>query len=354
MESNEFKGSGFEVGRQYGRKFRGKIVENVSILVKRNCIPPDPLPLDDPDFHKWVDDQENLIAEEWPWLIEEMRGAAEGSGCDYRDILFLNLRVWQYKYYGKPAEPSTACSSIVIRLADGTLANAGALDDDIQFYCGMVKVVPQNGNSYMSFPITGTSWGNRGMNSAGLCIGESSQLLPGLKKSGRAICQDLAVRVILQTCSTAAEVKAFCIKHPFTLNLLCSDRDGNVFCVHQTCAGLFEVSDRAPCALTNHVADDGIMFRLSQLGVTEFLESSTTRLRRGRLLGFARENNGKINADDVKKFIADRMAGDQSSICPACNIVLTYANPQAEPGIMWIAEPQATGNEAWAPHEIRT
>ena len=347
MKINTFKGTFFEIGQQYGKKFREQIGENMSVLVKRNCVPPDPLPLGDTDFHEWVSCQEKIISSQWPWLLEEMNGVAKGSGYDYRDILFLNLRVWQYNFYGKPTAPATACSSLIITLADGSTANIGALDDGIEYYCGMVKLVPEKGYSFMTSPIAGTSWGNRGMNSAGLCVGASSQILNGLKRLPGAICQDIANRVILQTCATVNEVREFCKQHPFTLNLACSDKNGDVFCAHQTTAGLFEITDHAPSAITNHIVDDRLMYELSRLGVCEFRESGTTRLRRGRLLEFARKNNGRINAEDLKKFIADRMKGSPSSTCPKHNVVLTYANPQAEPGIMWVAEPSVSDNENW-------
>jgi hypothetical protein len=65
------------------------------------------------------------------------------------------------------------------------------------------------------------------------------------------------------------------------------------------------------------------------------------------LLDFAGKNNGKANAEDLKKFIADRMQGAPSSTCPKHNVVLTYANPQAEIGIMWVTEPSVSDNENW-------
>ena len=346
MEKNIFRGNAFEIGKQYGAKFAEKIRSNLSILIWREGY--EPLPLKDPDFIKWVDDQEKVISTNWPWLIEEMHAVAEGSGFNYRDILLLNLRSWQYNHCsGKAAAQVEACSSLIITLADGTTANVGALDDGIQYYCGMVKIIPDHGYSFMTFPITGTSWGNRGMNSAGLCIGESSQILSGLKRLPDSICADIALRVILQTCATVSEVREFCKQHPFTLNLACSDKNGDVFCAHQTSAGLFEVADHAPYAITNHVVDDLLMFKLLHLGVCEFRESPTTRLRRGRLMDFILKRDRKCSAEEVRAYVADRMNGAPSSICPKGNIVLTYANSQAEPGIMWIAEPAVIGNENW-------
>ena len=352
MEKNTFSGKPYEIGMQCGKKFAEGIRRNLSILVWREGLPP--LPHDE-DFRKWVDEQEAVISRFWPWLLEEFHGVTETVRCDYRDILLLNLAAWQYDFYsGKTVSHAAGCSSLVITLADGTVANTGALDDGIQYYCGMVRIIPDHGYSYMTFPITGTSWGNRGINSAGLCIGESSQIIPGLKRLSGSICPDIALRVILQTCETVDDVRNFCREHPFTLNLVCSDKYGGVFCAHQTTAGLFELSERTPWAISNHVIDDMIMFKLSQQGAIEFGENGkdTTRLRRGRLMDFALRNNGIIINEDVKKFIAARLLGAPESACPKGNVVLTYANSQAEPGILWIAEPSVCGNEIWKAYNI--
>ena len=347
---NTFQGSSFEIGRLYGETFKSIIQKNVDILVKRCCIPPNPLPLDNPDFQKWVDNQKNIISNNWPWLIEEMQGVAAGTDLEFNDILFLNLRVWQYEFYSGKA--SCSCSSMVIELADGTIANTGALDDCRDYYCGAVKIIPENDFRFITFPMAGTSWGNRGMNSVGLIVGESSQILPGIPRKSKTICADVALRVILQTCKTVGEVKEFCQQFPFTINLVCSDKYGDIFCAHQTSNGLYELSDKAPYVITNHVVSDKIMYKFSQAGVEEFRESSTTRLRRGRLQDFASKKNGKCEGAQIKKFIADRADKDPSSICPQHNVALTYANPQQEPGIFWIADPRGNKHEEWTAYEV--
>lgn len=345
MEFTVFKGSPEEIGKQYGKRFSERIRNNIGILINERQ--KKPLPLDDPDFIKWVDFQEKIIDENWPWIIAEMEGVADGAGLRYRDILFLNLRVWHY------AKPSQACcSSLAVSLADGTVANAGALDDPVELYCGLVQIVPANAHRFFSFPVTGTIWGNRGLNSAGLATGISSQTLPGLRKLPNAMNQDLALRVILQTCSRVEEVRDFCRQFPFTINLLSTDAHGGIFCAHQTSAGLFEIENRAPCALTNHITNDSLIYLLGKLGVESFPENPTTRLRRGKLLEFIREHNGKCSAEEVRKLIADRESGVMTSICPPHNVAVTYANPQAEPGKFWVADPQTSGTEKWSVFEL--
>jgi len=348
MKLYSFQGDPRSLGREYGKMLAGQVLKNLSILIWREGY--EPLPRTDADFLAWVKTQEEIIGKNWPWLLEETHGVAEGAGVSYDDILLLNLRAWQYNVYGAP--PVQSCSSLAVTLADGTVACAGALDDTVDYYCGPVRFIPEKGFRFITFPITGTGWGNRGINSAGLTLGESSQLLPGLNRKPDTINQDLAVWVILQTCATVDEVREFCRKYPFTLNLICTDVRGGVFCAHQTAAGLLETATETPCALTNHVIDDRLMYRLNQQGVTTFRESPTTRLRRGKLLDFAYRQNGKCTAEEVRALIADHEEGEPSAICPAGNIALTYANPQAEPGRFWIAQPRVTGNEEWVEFNV--
>ena len=128
------------------------------------------LPAQDPAFRAWVRSQEKLVEKHWPWYAEEMHGVAEAINGKYEDVLLLNLRAWQYADYGKhhrarvvPVWPSGWPTV--------TWLAPVALDDPIEYYCGPVHVTPDTGYRFITFPITGTSWGNRGMNNAGLSVG---------------------------------------------------------------------------------------------------------------------------------------------------------------------------------------
>jgi len=327
-----------ESGRKYGQLMKEKIRENVAVLIERKGIEiiegVNDVPLNDKEFIKWEKEQEKILREIAPYLIDEMGGIAEGSGVDYRYILLLNLRAWQYRVY---FPETTGCSSFAITLKDRTVACTGALDDPYELYCGPVHIVPEKGYRFITFPITGTVWGNRGMNSEGLTVGISSQLLRNLRPLPGVINQDIAIRVILQNFSTVKEVRDFCKKHPFAMNILCVDRSSNIFCAHQTPGGLFEIPvTEGYFALTNHIVDDGLMYLLMEKGVDKFLETDTTRLRRGNLLEFARRYNGRCTGKDVMDFIEDRKGGSPAAICNKGTIVLTYANPEPYPDTFWI------------------
>lgn len=334
-------GSAHERGRVYGRHFAQRITDNIRILVKR--VDNSPLPHDNPAFVSWYNKQISILQQHWPWLLEEMTGVAEGADVDYHEVQLLNLRAWQYDYYGAP--PGTQCSSLAIRLNDGTMACAGALDDPIQYYCGPVHIKPDEGYGFISFPITGTSWGNRGMNERGLSIGISSQLLPGLRRLDMAMNQDLAKRVILQTCATIDEVRKFCQKHPFTMNLVCVDAENNVFCAHQTAAGMIELPvEEGGCALTNHVIDDDIKEHLRSRGVQQFPEAETTRPRRTKLLDFISKRSGQCTPKEVRDFISLCDKDDPGTIHRANKgtCFLTFSNPANDPTAFWVMQPHAS------------
>jgi hypothetical protein len=264
----------------------------------------------------------------------------------------LNLRSWQFAIYGAKSK-NEGCSSLAITLADGTVACTGALDDPAVYYCGPIKFVPDNGYSCITFPITGTSWGNRGMNDQGLSLCISSLILPGLRRLDHTINQDLACRAILQTCGTVDEVRELCRAHPFTLSLIAVDTRGKIFYAQNTMAGLYEMPAEEFCALTNHVANDQLRQWLTERGVTEFPESSTTRPRRDNLLTFAHEQNGRCTAGQVREFIARRNDADPASICHSGTVCLTFSNPQVAARTMWIQEPQNADHPAdFIPYQI--
>jgi len=118
------KGNPCQIGQKYGKVCAEKIREDLSVLVWREGY--EPLPRGDADFIAWRKKQESILNRNWPWLLEEMTGVAEAMDTSFEDVLLLNLRAWQYNYYGEP--PGNACSSLAISLDDGTVACAGTLD----------------------------------------------------------------------------------------------------------------------------------------------------------------------------------------------------------------------------------
>jgi len=331
------KGTPEEIGEAYGKQYKREIFYNIKELVNTEKIK---LLLNDINFCNWIQAQEKTFNNSWPWIINEMKSVARTADISFEEILMLNFRAWQYDF-AESERVSECCSSFAITLKDGTVACAGALDDPVQFYCGPIRFIPEKGNKFITFPITGTSWGNRGMNSKGLSIAISSQILPGITKNTNSINQDLAIRIILQTCDTVNEVRKFCRKYSFNMNILCVDSNGEIFCAHQTTAGLYELPTDKFAVLTNHISDDEYIYYLSRKGLTKLSESSTTRFRRGNMLRFMREKNSKCEMEEILSFLEKTSEDDLGIINNKSTIYLTYNNPQKFKNYLWIKQPKS-------------
>lgn len=75
-----FKGESKEIGIAYGKAFASNVRLNLSALVWSEV---NASQMQESDFHKWVLEQESLVASNWPWLLEEMDGVAESVGVGY-------------------------------------------------------------------------------------------------------------------------------------------------------------------------------------------------------------------------------------------------------------------------------
>lgn len=325
-----FQGSPEQIGRRYAAFCHEAIRRNIRWLLQDGEIKPKLTKT----FLKSVAYQERFMSDRWPWLLEEMRSVADTVGVAYEDILLLNLRAWwgtENPGVMSISEPEDGCSHLAITLQDGSVACASALDDNILLYCGPVKIVPDHGYRFITLPISGTSWGNNGMNSAGLAVSLSSLPIEGERYTEKAIGRDLALRVLLQTCSNAKEAREFCTEIPFNINLICVDRDNEVFSAHVTPLGVFEAPPlQGYAALSNHVSSDDLMYQLSRLSDAQYIENRTTRLRRGNLVRFSRDRSGQCTPDEVKAFFMREDQRDQGSIHNALTAYLIYMNPANE------------------------
>lgn len=330
-----FEGSPTDIGLAYGKAFAQKIHNNVDILLERTN-----LPAKQQGFIDWVKNQEAIIRNKWPWLLEEIQAVGIGAEIDYENILFLNLRAWQYNRY--KGHGQQACTSFAVTCEDGKVVCAGALDDPAELYCGAIHIRPDNGYNFVSFPIAGTSWANRGMNHKGLSMGISSQVSPGLKSPKNAISQDLAMRILLQSCATVAEVREFCKEYPFNVNIVCVDAGGEIFCAHQTNVGLFEISVKGYCAMANHIIDERVIDRLMSCGVNSFPETPTTRQRLKAVEKFLRDYNGKCSAEEVKDFLSRKGKGEDGFVNNEDTYVLTLTCPQENPSAIWVGYPDTS------------
>lgn len=324
-----FAGTPRQIGRAYGRTYRHLIAINAAYLVERpNPNLPDHLV---PGAERWFRQQRERHFDLWPWLADEMAGIAEGSGVPRPVIERMNFRIWQYPVYGK----THACSSFAVRARDGSLISGGMLDDPRWLYV-FCEVRPRKGFRYMTFPITGTCWGNRGMNEAGLVLNESSNFLHGLRFNPLKIYQqDLCLRVILQTCQTVEEVRAFCDRHPFFMNTVVADARGGCLAMSVWDQGAFVYSSKVRC-LTNHPLEP-LRKLARRRGYDGIIRSGTTRGRFRILANWIARMDGQATLADAQRMLASRREWPDGVNNPGTAFA-TIAQPEKDRRTLWVSE----------------
>jgi hypothetical protein len=362
-----FTGKPRDLGRQYGLECKENIMFNESLLNwvgygnnVRNS-------QKDPKFLKWMRRREEIIGDNWPDVLEEMRGVAEGSGMNYIDLLCLNLRAWWYnseelvREWGMvpPQEEGqkigdTQCSCVVATLADGSIAAGGGMDDGISIYCGPVKFCPEAGFRYITFPIAGTIWGNIGMNNEGLCIRSSSDSFrqKEVVTLERDACEfddlnfDIIQGAILRTCRTVDEARTMCYKFPHNGNIMCVDAKGGVMAMQNTPGGSVEVPFQGFQCVTNHLIDDEDLFRLyDAMKVVEIsfpLPIPSSRIRRGNVMNFLRKTSGRLTSEELVNFLGTRDDHiPQMTVHNNSTMAVGYNEPQKFKNVIWFLQPQA-------------
>lgn len=328
------KGTPGEIGQTCGKAYRALIEQNLNLFVR--CEETRKL-MENPGAKAWAGEQRALVSRDFPWLAEEIGGIAQGAEASLDDIWLLNLRVWQYREYHSGAV--SGCTSLAVRTREGALCCAGALDDPEYIYCGaVVRPAAEGRYGSIGFPLAGTVWAARGINQAGLSISSSSQLICGLHPQKPELNQDIALRVMLDTCATVEQARALCEEYAFTINLVATDGQGGLLAGHQTPIGFFDI----PCAddrvaVTNHVVDDMVCQALDNAG-GELLETEpNTRYRRGALLRFLRENPIPT-CQEVWGQIAGKAEGRRSAVNNSHTYVLTLSD-DSRPGVLDVMYP---------------
>ena len=331
-------------GQQHGAALRDQIQRNVAELlgdlfkgasVARRA-----------QIRAWQQRLRTFCFEHWPWLQEEMAGLAEGAGLDGETVELLNFRAWQYDVYH-----AGCCSSLAVPDSSGHILTAGTLDDPRHLYT-IVQCQPATGLRYLSFPIAGTTWANRGLNESGLALGISSLLCPGVKFDlENLVPVDLVFRFMLQFCSTAVEVEAACRRYKFFCNLVAVDRHGGIFSSSNYCGDLTAYPATAGIAcLTNHPLERAAT-ALRARGFVGPDPGAYSVERLAQLSAWTAAHAGHVTVAATRAFLgAESKFGRVNNPNTA---FATIAVPQSDPYILWIAQQPVTP-EAFHAFDVRT
>lgn len=323
------RGTPRELGRQHGAALRSQIHANVAALLGDFLAGTTPTPR--AVIESWQKRLREFCFDHWPWLPDEIAGLAEGASLPLPLAELLNFRAWQYEVYH-----AGACSSFAFPGAGGAILTGGTLDDPRHLYT-FVHCVPTQGLRYLSFPIAGTAWANRGLNEAGLALGISSLICTGVRFDlARLVPVDLVFREILQFCATVVEVEAVCRKFDFFCNLIAVDARGGVFSSSHYCgAYTAHASSESHYALTNHpagAADAALRAR----GYTGPETGSYSLERLDQLSAWMTAHHGRATLADAQHLLgAPRQFGRVNNPNTA---FATVAAPQSSPHTLWVAQ----------------
>ncbi|MEO6875621.1 MAG: C45 family peptidase [Opitutaceae bacterium] len=331
-------------GRQHGAILRAQIHRNVNELMGDLFTGATPARRE--RILAWQNRLRTFCFDHWPWLEPEMRGLAEGSGVDRATIELLNFRAWQYDIYH-----AGSCSSFAVPDVDGNILTAGTLDDPRHLYA-IAQCQPITGLRYLSFPIAGTTWTNRGMNESGLTLGISSLICPGVKFDlDHLVPVDLVFRFMLQFCSTVAEIEAACRKYKFFGNLIAVDRQGGVFSSSNYCGDLTTYpAPTGVAALTNHPVDAAAT-ALRARGFTGPDPGAHSVERLKQLNEWTAKLVDRAKLADVQALLgAEPKVGRVNNPHTA---FATIALPQVHPHTLWLAE-HPVSPDSFHAYDVRT
>lgn len=338
------RGAPRDLGRQQGGAVRSQIHANVAALLGDFLTGANRARLD--RIQAWQRRLRTFCFDHWPWLQAEIQGIAEGAGIDEALAELLSFRAWQYEVYH-----AGACSSFALPGAGGRTLTGGTLDDPRCLYT-IAHVAPDSGLRFLSFPIAGTVWANRGMNEAGLALGISSLICPGVRFDlDDLVPVDLVFRDMLQTCPTVADVAERCRRYKFFCNLIAVDATGAIFASSNYCGDFTaHTSPAGTFALTNHpagAADAALRAR----GYTGPDPAGYSVERLEQIAGWMSAHRGRATVDDAIAFLgAMPQAGRVNNPHTA---FATVAMPQSHPHTLWVAQQPVTPG-AFAAFDVRT
>ena len=338
------KGDPRALGLQQGAAVRSQIHANVGILLGDLLNGTKSAQLE--TIRAWQKKLRVFCFDHWPWLQPEIHGIAEGAQIEEELAELLSFRAWQYELYH-----AGACSSFALPGADGKILAGGTLDDP-RFLYTIAQVQPTSGLRYLSFPLAGTAWANRGMNEAGLALGISSLICPGVKfELEKLVPVDLVFRDMLQFCGTVAEVEARCRKFNFFCNLVAVDRHGGIFSSSNYCGDLTSYpSSTRSTRLTNHPVGAAAV-ALRARGFTGPDPGAYSEERLAMIDTWISAQAGRATVKDAASFLG---RGKKFGCVNNPNTAFaTIAEPEANPTTLWVAQQPVTA-EGFCAFDVRT
>ncbi len=264
-----------EVGRQHGTTLRPLIHKLVESLGGAK------IPADKAQFATRMQD---YLREQFPEIIEEFRGIADGAGIAFEQAFALSGAA-SYNELPGPHMCSSiawnhpASGPLLFKTDDGPGAPPGESDDTIANRRLWAKVAYdlKTTKSHRCLGVTdaGRVWLEVGLNEHGLAMGHSSGRPVLGEQDGFAVPQHMFPGLVLRYCKACDEVEAFARKHPVAgkgVNIACVDRNGNCIAVEK-CGRHTGVRRSREWAFTTNHYQERALHELVSAQVPKFLSS---------------------------------------------------------------------------------
>lgn len=343
-------GSPYEMGFQQGKIFKHVIKGDVHQWAMRHSFQGS-----DEYLKKSKEVSRKLNLNMAPWIEEEIKGLADGSGVDAEWLHLLNLRIWetpnlpyeQSKGLTKlPQIDSSGCTAFGMITKEDGVVIGGNLDDQRHPYA-LIRRLPRNGLAHITVARAGGIWNQNGMNEAGLFMAAD-----GMGKHPDFIDTNpeplppngTIKRLVLQTCRNVNEAVELIIKSRTSHNFVLGDASGNLAAV-QVMGSLHDVQyakdyeNMVFC--TNHAFMPGIVKPLLAQKCEPYVaEKSKVRFD---VLTNARKKLPR-NFETLRTMLTSH-EGHPNSICNNLSAFSLMARPQKDKNTVYAADMPPCRNE---------
>ena len=218
-------GSPFRLGYEYSQQIRSEyqrfIEDSLNGLLQQFNVE---------DLNKVYSYISRQLKADFPYLIEELHGMAEGANLDFDSVAmanlapaygaFINRKDGQKSKFGCPVGigfddfPGEGCTNIIFPESDGGPILGRTLDASTpELELGYVRLIaPEIGYRLICFTSVSGLITNSGVNEHGLGVGDASLHFPSVNPRG--VIRNFLPRLILQNCANVEQGIQFLSKYP--------------------------------------------------------------------------------------------------------------------------------------------
>ena len=305
----QVNGNAYEQGFQQGRVLKEEITHNIGLA--RSLIEP---VMQNESYKQFISGNLKYLTHNFPYLVEEIHGIADGSEIPFADIALLNIPAYFFTERFSPE-----CSMI---LARGRATEDGKTyvikNRDMRVPIRQVLLQRKYPNGQIISEVTGigtVTYPASGINSDGFGVTTtgfwSKKVVPNLALSGDSQVF-FNIHILLKQCSSVDDALTLLQKLPVMngLNLTLTDKD-KACIVEMTHDGMVIEWDRG----------NGILYRTNHYISDEFYslnpdreEYPSTFMRYERIKFLLKEVYGHIRFQDLYRVLSDHK-GNVNGIC---------------------------------------